>query len=354
MKPTTVGLLLLLSAALPQNASAAESNTVAEAPACHTDDARKLGGHTFLFPILQQSAFATTHAGLREGVARYDVPDLPVGRAGQTDVLLTGVQQTLDLGIAFTDWLGVAGFARGTIVTGANARSLLVDGASVELIGQAGAILRVWRNESSGTQVSVRANFGYEHGKEVTVLPLVNGILNTPGLTLEDLVRGRLGDFILVPQSETSVNGGAFLAQAFSRTFSLQASANGEYAWRERKPFESVAGDRLTLKTHAARVNLTAALAADFAPHGVPVALLGEYLFTTGQESLTNLPDRTLSSSTVALGIYYSGRPNLQLGLGAVTTLNSAPRLGLDADGNLQESDTPTLSYGQFILRYIW
>ncbi|MCY1023645.1 hypothetical protein [Pyxidicoccus sp. MSG2] len=349
MKPTTVGLLLLLSAALPENASAAE------APECHTAaDSRKLGGHTFQFPILQQSAFVTTNVGLREGLARYDVPDLPIGSVGATDVLLTGVQQTLDLSFSITDWLGVAGFARGTIITGANARSLLVDGASVELIGQAGAIVRVWRNERSGTQVSVRGNFGYQNGKEVTVLPLVTSVLNSPGLTLEELILGNLGRFLLVPATETSVNGGAYLAQSFSRTFSLQASANGEYAWRERNPFDSEAGDRLTQKTHAARVNLGAALTADFAPHGVPVAVMGEYLFTTGQETEARLPDRTLKSSTVALGVYYSGRPNLQVGLGAVTTLNAAPRIGFDADGNPLESDTPTLSYGQLILRYIW
>ncbi|MFP2912334.1 hypothetical protein ACLESD_46390 [Pyxidicoccus sp. 3LFB2] len=354
MTPTALTLLLLLNSAPAEGAASAERNPVAEAPACHTDNARQLGGHTFLFPMLQQSAFVTTNAGLREGIARYDVPDLPIGVLGTTDVLLTGVQQTLDLGIAFTDWLGVAGFARGTLITGANARSLLVDGASVELLGQAGAVLRVWRNEPTGTQVSVRANFGYQDGSEVTVLPFLSSILASPGSSLEEVLLGRLGQFILVPGTETSVNGGAFLAQALGRTFSLQASANGEYAWRERRPFNSELGDRFTQKTHAARLNLTAALTADFAPLGVPVALMGEYLFTTGEESQVLLPDRTLGASTVALGVYYSGRPNLQLGVGAVRTLNAAPRLGLSGEGSSAESGDPSLSYGQFILRYIW
>ncbi|NMO14622.1 hypothetical protein HPC49_03860 [Pyxidicoccus fallax] len=354
MTPTTVGLLLLLGMAPTENASAAERDTVAEAPACHDDDSRRLGGHTFLFPMLQQSAFVTTHVGLREGIARYDVPDLPVGRLGRTDVLLTGVQQTLDLELAVTDWLGLAGFARGTVITGANTRSLLVDGASVNLVGQAGAIVRVWRNANSGTQLSLRGNFGYEDGSEVTVLPLVSGILNNPLLTLEDVVQGSLGEFILVPRTETSVNGGAFLAQALGRTFSLQAAANAEYGWREREPFDAEAGGRVTQKTHAARVNLTAALTADFSPHGVPVALMGEYLFSFGEETEVGLPDRTLKSSTVALGVYYSGRPNLQVGLGAVTTLNAAPRFGLGEADQRLESDDPTLSYGQLILRYIW
>lgn len=348
MTPITLGLLLLLGAAPAESASAVE------APACHTDNARELGGHTFLLPILQQSAFVTTNAGLREGIARYDVPDVPVGRLGTRDVLLTGVQQTLDLGIAFTDWLGVAGFARATVVTGSNTPSLLLRGASMELFGQAGAVVRVWRNEPSGTQLSLRANVGLAHGNEITVRSLINGILNQPGLTFEDVVESDLREYIRVPTRETSVNGGAFLAQAFSRTFSLQASAFGEYAWRERDPFISAGSGRVTQESHAARVNFTAALAADFAPHGVPVALLGEYLFTTGEETEVGRPVRTLGASTVALGLYYTGRPNLQLGLGAATTLNAARRLGVGEESEERESGDPTLSYGQFILRYIW
>ena len=348
MTPITLGLLLLLGAA------PAESASTAEGPACHTDNARELGGHTFLFPILQQSAFVTTNAGRREGLARYDVPDLPGGRLGTRDVLLTRVPQTLDLGIAFTDWLGVAAFARATVVTGANTPSLLLRGASADLFGQAGAVVRVWRNEPSGTQLSLRANIGHEQGKEITVVQFINGIRNTPGLTFEDVVEGNLGELLRVPTRETSVNGGAFLAQAFNRTFSLQASVYGEYGWRERQPFVSENGTRVTQTSHAARINFTAALAADFAPHGVPVALLGEYLFTTGEETEVGRPDRTLGASTVALGLYYSGRHDLQVGVGAATTLNAARRLGLGEQGEERESGKPTLSYGQFILRYIW
>jgi hypothetical protein len=355
MTPTTLGLLLLLGAAPAGSAPPAERTTVAEAPACHCDDhARQLHGHTFLFPILQSTAFVTTHLGLREGIARYDVPDLPIGTLGRTDVLLTGLQQTLDLGLGITDWLGLEGFARATIVTGANSRSLAINGGSVNLAGEAGAIVRVWRNENSGTQISARANFGYDKGSEITVLPLVSGILNNPLLTLEDVVQGNLRQLIRVPNSETSVNGGGYLAQAFSRTFSLQASARAEYGWREREPFDLVAGGRITEKTHAFRVNLAAALAADFAPHGVPVALLGEYLFTTGRETDVDLPDMTLSTSTLALGVYYSGRPNLQVGLGVVDVLNATRRRGLGAEGQTLESGNPTLTSGQFILRYIW
>lgn len=355
MTPTTLGLLLLLNTAPADSAPSAERTAAAEAPDCHPGGAsRQLRGHTFQFPILQSAAFVTTHVGIRQGFARQDVPDLPIGRLGTRDVLLTGIQETIDLGLGITPWLGLEGFGRATIVTGANANSLVLDGASVDVLGQAGAIVRLWRNENSGTQISLRGNFGYDRGHELTILPLVNGILNNPLLTLDDVVGGNLSQLIRVPSSETSLNGGAYLAQAFSRTFSLQASANGEYAWRTREPFDPVTGTRPKQDTHAVRINLGVALAADFAPHGVPVALMGEYLFTTGEETEVDLPDRTLSSSSVALGLYYTGRPNLQLGLGAVTTLDAPRRRGLGPAGEALESGKPTLSYAQLILRYIW
>ncbi|MFP2924350.1 hypothetical protein ACLESO_03860 [Pyxidicoccus sp. 3LG] len=353
-----LGLSLVLGAAPAQSAPSPESEGASasvDCKACETADTRKLGGHIFQFPILQQTAFVTTHVGIREGVARYDVPDLPLGRLGSRDILLTGVQQTADLGLSITPWLGLTGFARGTIITGTNTASLLADGASVELLGQAGAVVRIWRNEASGTQVSARALYGFSDGKEITILPLVTGILNNPLLTLEEVVNGNTGQLLVVPFSEHSLLGGGYLAQSLGRTFSLQASATAEYAWRTREPFNAESGERIVQEPQALRVNFTAALAADFYPTlGIPVAVMGEYLFQTGSEEEIGRPDRTLSSSTVALGVYYSGRPNLQLGLGAVATLNGSPRSGIGEDGEPVESGDPTLAYGQLILRYIW
>ncbi|MCE9669646.1 hypothetical protein LY474_17770 [Myxococcus stipitatus] len=350
----TLGLLAALGLTAPEPQSSGAAHAEKPTVECHDDTGRQLRGHTFLYPILQSSAFVTTHAGLREGLARSDVPDLPVGRFGTVDVLLTGVQQTLDLGLGLTPWLGLEAFARATIVTGANTRSLVVEGASVDLLGEVGPVLRVWRNEHSGTQVSVRANFGYEKGRDILVLPLVGGIVNTPGATLEDVVFGNLGEYINIPTSEITLNGGGYLAQALGRTFSIQASARAGYAWKERKPFDALANGHITQKSHAVRVNLAAAFTVDFAHHGVPVALMGEYLFSTGRETEVDLPDQTPASSTLALGVYYSGRPNFQTGLGAVTTLNALPHRGLGPEGQTLESGEPTLSYGQFILRYIW
>ncbi|GEN12614.1 hypothetical protein SAMN05443572_103453 [Myxococcus fulvus] len=316
---------------------------------------RQLAGHTYVFPILQQSAFVTSHVGIREGLALYDIPDVPVNDLQPLDVTLTGIQQTLDLSLSITDWLGVAGYGRATIITGTNADGLLSSGATVDLLGQVGGVVRLLRSERSGTQVSVRANFGYDKGREITLLPLINAIIETPQVTVGDLINGSLGQFLFVPSEETTANGGVYAAQTLGRMFSLQGSVLAEYAWQKRKPFDRFVGNRFEQETHAVRFFFALAAALDLYPTtSVPVAVMGEYLFRTGRQEEFGRPDRTLKDSSLGLGVYYSGRANLQLGLGAVVVLNGEPQRGYGDEGSQRSSGEPTLSYGQLILRYVW
>ncbi|NTX13893.1 hypothetical protein HUA74_17800 [Myxococcus sp. CA051A] len=316
---------------------------------------RQLKDHTFLFPMLQGSAFVTTNVGIREGLARYDVPDVPVNELEPRDVLLTGIQQTLDLSLGITDWLGFTGFGRATIITGSNADGLLASGASVDLVGQLGGVVRILRSDTSGTQLSFRANYGYNRGREITLLPLISAIVDSPGVTVGGIIDGDLGQLLFVPRKESSTKGGLYVAQSFGRVFSLQASGAAEYAWQTRRPFDSVAGGRFEQNTHALRVSLSLAATLDIYPvTAVPLAVMGEYVFRTGFQERVGQDDRTLKDSTAALGIYYSGRANLQLGLGAVRTFNAEPHPGLGARGRTLESGEPSLSYGELILRYVW
>ncbi|NVJ23226.1 MULTISPECIES: hypothetical protein [Myxococcus] len=353
MKTTILSLGVLLS--LLASPALAESK---EGEACTQPcgaRSRQLKGHTFLFPILQQSAFVTTNVGIREGLARYDVPNVPVNDLEPLDVLLTGVQQTLDLSLGITDWLGFTGYARAEIITGTNADGLLASGATADLLGQLGGVVRIFRSDTSGTQLSFRAHYGYNRGREITLLPLVNAIVGTPQVTVGNIIDGDLGQFLFVPRKESSAHGGLYVAQSFGKMFSIQASGAAEYAWQTRRPFDSVLGDRFEQKTKSLRVFLSVAATLDIYPvTAVPLAVMGEYVFRTGFQERVDQDNRTLKDSTAALGIYYSGRPNLQLGLGAVRTFNGEPRPGLGSRGRELESGEPSLSYGEIILRYIW
>lgn len=350
----TLTLMLILSAAPASGAQASECSPSTEAEKCDMARSRQLGGHTFLFPILQQSALITTQFGMDEGVALYDIPDLPVGVLGKEDVSLRGFQQTLELDVGITDWLGVVGSAQGTIVLGATPRAFLLGGVEEKAEGQVGAVVRLLRSEGSGTQLSARAHVSYEKGNEATLHPLLNGIVTSPVPTVGAVLDGNLKELLLIPVSEKSVRGGLYVAQAFSPLFSLQASAALDYGLMTRKPFDGLTGDRVTHDIHALRVLLALALAADLNPKGVPLAVMGEYLFTTGNETEEGQSDTTLGASTVALGVYYTGRRNLQLGVGMATTLHAEPRRGIGELGEELKSGNPTLNYAQLVLRYVW
>ncbi|WP_338866194.1 hypothetical protein [Myxococcus stipitatus] len=353
MKKTllSLGIALFLGTS-PSTASANDERADCE-QRCGAKS-RRLKEHTFLFPMLQQSAFVATYFGIREGIARYNIPDVPVADLQPFDVKLTGLQQTLDLSVKLTDWLGVMGFGRATLITGTTPSGLLSSGATLDLMGQIGGIVRLLHSENSGTQLSVRANVGYDRGRQVTLLPFVNAILQTPAITVEEIIGGRISQLLFVPNREVTLNGGIYVAQSLGPMFSLQGSASAEYAWQNRRPFDLELGGRFDQKTHAFRVFLAAAVAVDFYPEThVPLAVMGEFAFRTGHETRARLNDRTLSDSTIGLGIYYSGRSNLQVGIGGTVTLNGDPYIAQDSDGT-KTTGNPTLAFGQLILRYIW
>ena len=315
---------------------------------------RRLKDHVFLFPILQPTAVVTTHVGIREGFAVREVPELPVGRLGTRDITLSGFQQSLDVGFRILPWIGVYGFARGVIITGTDADSLLVDGASFDFVMSGGGVLRLLREESTGTQLTLRFRVGYSQGREIPIQPFVQALINTPAAMLIDVIGGQLGSLILVPTRETTFNGGLYLAQAIVPMLSLQAGASLEHADQTREPYDLMMRRRIESQTSALRGELAIAVELALLPLKVPVSLMAEFVQLLGKQTEMDELDHDLSSSSIGLGIYYTGRPNLQLGIGGVTTLHAEPRRGIGPSGNTEYSGAPTLIYGDLILRYIW
>jgi hypothetical protein len=82
----------------------------------------------------------------------------------------------------------------------------------------------------------------------------------------------------------------------------------------------------------------------------LPVAVLGEYLLlrTRSPADLIASASRH-TTSTLFAGVYYSGRPNLQLGIGGGATLG----LGKATFQN-GSSDAAYIVLGQLDLRYVW
>jgi hypothetical protein len=315
---------------------------------------RRLHNHVFLTPILQETAFVTTHVGINEGAAVYDVPDVPVGRFGTRDVTLSGFQETLDLGFRIFEWLGLSGHGQAIAITGVDAESIVIDGVTVDVSAEGGAVARIYRNDKIGTQLGVRARVSYRVGQELPLLAFVQTVADAPIASVGEVIDGNLGELLFVPTHQTTLIGSLHGAQYFNPFLALQLAATFKYSWDTREPIDPRIGERIQEDTNTFRTELAAALELSFDPLHVPLSLQGEFLMALGNQEYFEAPDRSISSSTFGFGVYYVGRPNLQFGIGGVATLSASPRRGVGRQGETEYSGDPTLAYFDLILRYIW
>jgi hypothetical protein len=101
------------------------------------------------------------------------------------------------------------------------------------------------------------------------------------------------------------------------------------------------------------RPSLALAADLDLNPTGIPLALMLEYRGTAVHVADTQTQGSTnvaAFENLVALGVYYSGRTDLQLGVTAYTLFGQAPTLG----ANATPSGKPLDLAAQLAFRYFW
>ena len=367
LAPALSSVLLVLTmspAARAQDPAAVSSAAPPPAPAPSTtpappSDDRMLKGHRVLFPVLQeQIPFATTHFGIRQGLALANVPKLPLGPLGPTDLTLSGLAQNFDLGVRITDWLAIQGSGAGQVITGVNIASIVLSGATFTASGEAGPLVRLVRSEKSGTQVALGLTGGAGFGRQLTVLPLVNALLSNPGQSLGTVLNGNIGKQVLVPTSKSTFAGTVSAAQTLTPNFGLLASVQGRYTSETQSPFDSTKAASVDVSSSNVEVKGALGVTADGSPSGIPVGVMAEYLAnlsnaTTGSTSGPSQSSSELSHF-VSAGVYYTGRANLQVGVAGAAQLALRPVDGVDTNGATAKSDAPSVLFGQFILRYVW
>lgn len=352
---TTAAFMIVLSTHLAAAVGAAPDpcDPAVLAP-CEGEDRLALRGHQFLHPTLQDTAIIATHVGLSEAGVILDADALPVGILGTRDVQLAGFQQRLEFALGITDWLGIHLDGRGGILVGRNVQSLLYKIGSLEAEGALSVALRILRSEASGTQLTVRLDGALNTGRDFSVQPLIESLVEAPGTTVESVATGNLRELLQVPVHERGAGVGLYLAQAFTRGFSLQASVSVNAIWRTEAPFLPSAGERVDRDSRTIQGEGAVALTYDFNAHRVPIALLGEYLIRLGERTGPTFLADDIRIHTASLGIYYSGERHLQLGLTAAGRIRSDPLLGFDALGLPAASEPLDLAYGQLSFRYLW
>jgi hypothetical protein len=286
------------------------------------------------------------YAGLHTGVRFFDAPDVP-SAIGNFSLSTVGATEALDVGIKISDAVGirVSGFARALI--GSNTPSLVYEGATYEYGGTGGVIIRFLKIDETGTQLAVHPYFQLTTGQVASILPIFNA---GPVATLQSILSGNGRSFLITPLHRSNFGALLNFAQVFGPVLSLQLDFGLQRYDITVEPFDANINARAKNSTDGLGVDAGAAFAVDGASAGIPLAGMVEYAVSR-QAGATNLvinPEVETVSTFVISG-YYTGRRDLQLGLGG------ALERGIDHIFTPQgDSGTPNAWNLFLTLRYIW
>jgi hypothetical protein len=337
-----------------------------------------LGGHSFQLGAFVPSALISSYAGIRAGVEYHQVPgftQLPtLVKSGPqaVDLRTVNVAETLDFAVRLHDHLAIFGDGYGRARVGANINTLLGTGADYTYGGDLGLAVKLFTLKSF--QISLRGQVGYYAGQSAGILALfqdlsaiaqgaLQELQRNPVQNVDDAVKRLNNAFrtatsdLLTPFSGFAWGGSLNIAQALGRYVGLQGSVGFYLDTATYRPthFDLASNGPLTLEhdVQTTRPTLGLALDVDLEPAGLPLALMVEYRGTAlaidDSLNIANVDSNTIEH-LLAVGAYYSGRTDLQLGINAYTLFGQAPTLG----ANAVPSGKPLDLAAQLMFRYFW
>ena len=244
-------------------------------------------------------------------------------------------------GAPFVEWFSLFGSIEGQVLTGADSNSALFRGGGAGVNWEAGLAGRLMRRESSGTQLAIRLKVHGKHGRDVAPIALIESLLNDPTQTVDDILDGDLLELMISREKAITGGGSVAAAQAMGRYFGIQIGAEARAGGATYvSTFET--GE---VKTETTREVLGTgiALTGNADPH-FPLGLLIEYRFRKNFEQTDDLNVSDLNSSRhrIGMGLHYTGREDLMLGIFASTRLWRG------------EGEPRTYVYGQIVMQYFF
>jgi hypothetical protein len=369
-------------AAAPPPSAAAPPPPSAAVPVDTVDNSwgqqRVLGGHSFQLGTFLPSALVSSYVGVRAGFEYHQVPGftqlptlLPSGPQA-VDLRTVNVAETIDLAVRLVDFLSIFADGYGRARIGANINTLLGTGADYTYGGNLGMLLKLFRVASF--QLSVRAQIGYYTGQSAGISALfqdlnaiaqgsIRQVQNNP-LDFNNALNQLNVAFItatadlLTPFSGVTYGASANFALALGRFVGLQAAAGFymDYATYRPTHYDIASNGPVSVEHTVLTTQPTFGAALDFdaEPIGLPVAIMLEYRgrAVNVNDKGRNIPPVDTSSleHLIALGIYYSGRTDLQLGLTGYTVFGQVPSYGVNAI----PSGKPLDLAAQLVFRYFW
>jgi hypothetical protein len=341
---------------------------------------RELGGHYFPLAVFVPPALTFSYFGVRAGIEYHSVPgysrDLSFFTTNYSRANLETINaaETVDIALRLHDYIALLGSAYGLARVGANAPTLLGTGADYTYGGDLGLLIKLFR--VAGFQLAVRGEAGYFAGQQAGIIGLfkdigaivqtnINELAQTQDVRDIDLP-ARLADIensiraattaMLTPFRGFEYGGSLNAAQSLGSAFGLQLSFGlfGKAESYDIPVFDAAARSVSINPRDVGKFwpRLSVAFDADLGSVGLPVDLMAEYTLTRLSVT-TNSNDqqstRAWTEHLVALGIYYAGSLNLQLGVMAYIQYGHDPIAG----ENALPSGRPLDIGSQFVFRYL-
>jgi hypothetical protein len=308
---------------------------------------RTLKGHTFLFPAFFDSAFIATYFGVYTNLRFVRVPDIAT-RFGTFDLHLTGASEGINFGVKLSNVVGLRFTGSVRAIVGTNLPSIVYEGATYDLGAGVEVPVRLLRSESSGSQLTLVPFGSFGSGQVTTLFPLLtSGVMSVTEATF---LVGNLGELADTPFRVWRFGLSAAFAQTFSPSFALQLAAGLGRNVVTLEPFVASLGGRDSQSTGSWEYTFGAAFTADAAPAGFPIAGMAEWrLAREPSPAVLIASDQPRTTNLLAVGAYYSGRRDLQLGVIAAVELGVG---GVASD--FGESGNANIKDFGMIFRYFW
>jgi hypothetical protein len=342
---------------------------------------RALGGHHFPLAVFVPPAQTFSYFGVRAGLEYHRVSgysrDISFFSSGFSKATLETVNaaETVDIALRLHDYIALLGSAYGLARVGANEQTLLGSGADYTYGGDVGVLIKVFR--VAGFQLAVRGEAGYFAGQQAGIIELfqdiglivqtnINELAQTTDIRQVDLP-ARLNAIenairtatsaILTPFRGFEYGGMLNAAQSLGSAMGLQLSL-GIFGKAETYDIPVFNPSPASITAVSRDVNkfwprLAVAFDVDFQSSlGIPLDIIAEYTvtrLTVDTQLDAAVQQRSWTEHVLALGGYYAGALNLQLGVVGYLLLGRNP----DETGNGQPSGEPLDVGAQFVFRYL-
>jgi hypothetical protein len=333
---------------------------------------RTIGDTTFMLPAWADSAFVLTEFGFRQDIQYESIPNFPVASFGRYDLSWVQFQETVDVAVRVTSFLGVyaEGFASGAL--GPDTASLLFRGGGLDFGGKGGAVLRLYRNEASRSQVALRIYGGGDSGRTLDLIDffgafgiraargLQNAVAQTPDASqlpariTNEAVALANADYstIVFYQSSSKMTGASLhYAQGLVGPLTVQLSGALERTWGQQRPYDLSLQDFAKLSTTDTSVTWDGVLSCDFNRWSVPFGVSAEYSGSKTFRALNGDSVYLPSTHYIGGGLYFTGRRGVEIGALLFTRRNLKPASGFETP----ESSAKPVGYdGSLVFRALW